>query len=679
MMTSVSPTLPSSGYDELDQLCANVIRGLAMDAVQQADSGHPGMPMGMASVAHVLWTRFLRHNPVNPKWPNRDRFVLSGGHGSMLLYSLLYLTGYDVPLEQLKQFRQLGSITPGHPEYGLTPGVEVTTGPLGQGFANGAGMALGEAFLAATFNRPGYPIMDHYVYAILGDGDLEEGISHEAASLAGHLKLGKLIYFYDDNKISIDGPTSLSYSDDVPVRFAAYHWHVQAVDGYDMPAIDAAIRQAQAVTDRPSLIICHTHIGYGSPNKQDTADAHGSPLGEEEIRLTKQALGMPPDEKFWVPEEALARYRGSLPAGHECEGQWNQMLAAYERECPELAATFKQAWAGELPDGWDAAMPVWQPGSKIATRAASGKVLDAIAARIPTLIGGSADLTPSNNTRFKGAVDVTPGDFAGRYIRFGIREHAMGALLNGLVLHGGTFPYGATFAVFADYMRPTARLAAIMKIPTIFVWTHDSVGVGEDGPTHEPVEHLASLRAIPDLVVIRPGDPNETAAAWRYALTRRDRPVAMLLSRQAMPALPGTSSAPGNGLERGAYVVAEAVGGRPDVVLIGTGSEVAVAVAARDQLAARGIRARVVSMPSWELFDEQDAAYRDSVLPPAVSARVSVEAGVTLGWEHYVGQDGRAVGIDRFGESGKGPAVMAHLGITAENVVQQALATLRIE
>jgi transketolase len=679
MKTSVSPRLPSSGYDELDTLCANVIRGLAMDAVQQADSGHPGMPMGMASVAHVLWTRFLRHNPVNPKWPNRDRFVLSGGHGSMLLYSLLYLTGYELPLEQLKQFRQLGSITPGHPEYGLTPGVEVTTGPLGQGFANGVGMALGEAFLAATFNRPGYPIMDHYVYATLGDGDLEEGISHEAASLAGHLKLGKLIYFYDDNKISIDGPTSLSYSDDVPARFAAYHWHVQDVDGYDMPAIDTAIRQAQAVTDRPSLIICHTHIGYGSPNKQDTADAHGSPLGEEEIRLTKQALGMPSDEKFWVPEEALARYRSALAAGHECERQWNEMLAAYERECPELAATFKQAWAGELPDGWDAAMPVWQPGSKIATRAASGKVLDAIAARLPTLIGGSADLTPSNNTRFKGAVDVTPGDFAGRYIRFGVREHAMGALLNGLVLHGGTFPYGATFAVFADYMRPTARLAAIMKIPTIFVWTHDSVGVGEDGPTHEPVEQLASLRAIPHLVVIRPGDPNETAAAWRYALTRRDRPVAMLLSRQAMPALPGTSSAPGNGLERGAYVVAEAEGGRPEVVLIGTGSEVAVALAARDQLATRGIKARVVSMPSWELFDEQDAAYRDSVLPPAVSARVSVEAGITLGWERYVGQGGRVVGIDRFGESGKGPAVMAHLGITAENVVQQALAALRIE
>ncbi len=679
METSVSASLPSSGYDDLDNLCSNVIRGLAMDGVQQADSGHPGMPMGMASVAHVLWTRFLRHNPANPKWPNRDRFVLSGGHGSMLLYSLLYLTGYDLPLEQLKQFRQLGSLTPGHPEYGLTPGVEVTTGPLGQGFANGVGMALGEAFLAATFNLPAYPIMDHYVYATLGDGDLEEGISHEAASLAGHLKLGKLIYFYDDNKITIDGPTSLSYSDDVPLRFAAYHWHVQTVDGYDMPAIDAAIRRAQAVEDRPSLIICRTHIGYGSPNKQDTAEVHGSPLGEDEIRLTKEALGMPPDEKFWVPAEALARYRSALLIGHECEEQWKAMFAAYERECPEPAAAFKQAWAGKLPAGWDAALPIWQPGTKIATRAASGKVLDAIASRIPTLIGGSADLTPSNNTRFKGAVDVTPGDFAGRYIRFGVREHAMGALLNGLALHGGTFPFGATFAVFADYMRPAARLAAIMQIPTIFVWTHDSVGVGEDGPTHEPVEQLASLRAIPGLVVIRPGDPNETAAAWRYALTRRDRPVALLLSRQAIPALPGASSAAGNGLERGAYVLAEAGGGRPDVVLIGTGSEVAVALAAREQLAARSIKARVISMPSWELFDEQDAAYRDSVLPPEVSARVSVEAGVTLGWEHYVGAGGRAVGINRFGESGKGPAVMAHLGITPENVVQQALAILRTE
>jgi transketolase len=673
MKTSVSPVSLPAGFDQLDGLCANVVRGLSMDGVQQADSGHPGMPMGMATVAHVLWTRFLHHNPADPKWPNRDRFVLSGGHGSMLLYSLLHLTGYDVSLEDLKQFRQLGSITPGHPEYGVTPGVEVTTGPLGQGFATAVGLALGEAFLAATFNRPGYPLMDHFTYVTMGDGDMQEGISHEAASLAGHLKLGKLICFYDDNNISIDGPTSLSYSDDVPMRFAAYHWHVQEVDGYDMPAIAAAVRQAQLITDQPSLIICHTHIGYGSPNKQDTAEVHGSPLGEDEIRLTKQALGLPPDEQFWAPAEVLARYQLALAGGRACQEEWEAAFAAYRQAYPELAATLTQAWAGELPSGWDTELPSWQPGTKVATRAASGKILDAIAPRIPTLVGGSADLTPSNNTRPKGAIDVRPGAFAGRYIRFGIREHAMGAIVNGLALHGGVFPYGGTFMVFADYMRPAARLAALMKIPSIFVWTHDSVGVGEDGPTHEPVEHLAALRAIPDLLIIRPGDPNETAAAWRYALTHRDRPVGLMLSRQAIPTLPGTSITADGGLERGAYILADTPGSQPDVILIASGSEVALAMSAREQLAAHGVAARVISMPSWELFDKQEAEYRAAVLPPQVTARVSIEAGITQGWTRYVGPAGAAIGIDRFGESGKGPAVMAHLGMTVEHVVEVAL------
>jgi len=675
-MATVSGML-SSTYDDLDRLAANVIRGLAMDGVQKANSGHPGMPMGMASVAHVLWTRFLRHNPADPTWFNRDRFVLSGGHGSMLLYSLLHLSGYDLPMEQLKQFRQLGSITPGHPERGLTPGVEVTTGPLGQGFATGVGLALAEAFLAANFNQPDYPIVDHFTYAFAGDGDLEEGISHEAASLAGHLHLGKLIYFYDDNSITIDGPTSLSYSDNVPLRFEAYGWHVQQVDGHDMPAIDGAIRAAQTVLDCPSLIICRTHIAYGSPHMQDSAEAHGAPLGEAEVRLTKQALGLPPDEQFWVPGDVLSRDRSAVSRGSQMQTAWDELFTRYRLEHSELAASLEQALSpgGKPPAGWEAALPTWEPGTSLATRSASGKVLDAIAPRIPTLIGGSADLTPSNNTRPKGAVDITPGDFRGRYIRFGVREHAMGAILNGLAVHGGLFPYGGTFLVFSDYMRPAVRLAALMKAPSIFVWTHDSVGVGEDGPTHQPVEHAAALRAIPGLTVIRPADANETAAAWHYALTHRDGPVALLLSRQNLPVLPHTpAQAVVALLARGAYVVVDAPDGKPDVILIATGSEVSVAAAARDLLAQQGIQARVVSMPSWELFDAQDVAYRDSVLPADVRARVAVEAGVTMGWERYVGLDGAIVGINRFGESGKGPAVMAHLGITAENVAQQALA-----
>ncbi|OQA42290.1 MAG: Transketolase 1 [Chloroflexi bacterium ADurb.Bin325] len=663
------------GFDALDDLCANVIRGLAMDGVQKADSGHPGMPMGMANVAHVIWSRFLRLNPRDANWFNRDRFVLSAGHGSMLLYSLLHLTGYALPMDELKAFRQLGSKTPGHPEHGHTEGVETTTGPLGQGFATGVGMALAEAFLAANYNRPGFDLVDHYVYAIVSDGDLEEGISHEAASLAGHLKLGKLIYYYDDNNISIDGPTSLSYSDNVPLRFEAYGWHVQTVSAYDMPAIAAATVAAQQVTDRPSLIVCKSHIAYGSPNKQDTSASHGAPLGAEEVRLTKQALGLPPDEYFWVPDEVYARYRQIGERGAQLEAAWNEQLAAYKAADAELGAAFQaQVLDHKLPEGWEEALPVWQPGDKIATRAASGKVLDAIGPRIPTLIGGSADLTPSNNTRFKGVADVKPGDFAGRYIRFGIREHAMGAMLNGMALHGGVHPYGGTFLVFSDYMRGAVRLTAIMRAPVIFVWTHDSVGVGEDGPTHQPVEHMLALRAIPGLVVLRPADANETAAAWRYALTHRDRPVALLLTRQGLTVMAGTEDH--SRTARGGYVLADAADGRPDVILIAAGSEVNVAMAARDQLAAQNIAARVVSMPSWELFDAQDAAYRETVLPAAIKARVTVEAGVTLGWERYAGDAGAMVGIDRFGESGKGPAVMAYLGITPENVTQHALKVL---
>jgi transketolase len=662
-------------FDTLDQLCANVIRGLAMDGVQKAESGHPGMPMGMASVAHVLWTRFLRHNPADPHWVNRDRFVLSAGHGSMLLYSLLHLTGYDLPLEQLQKFRQLHSRTPGHPEYGLTDGVETTTGPLGQGFATGVGMALAEAFLAATFNRPKYPVIGHHTYAIVSDGDLQEGITHEAAGLAGHLGLGKLIYLYDDNNISIDGPTSLSFSDDVPKRFESYGWHVQTVSAFDMPGVASAIMAAQAETDRPSLIVCKSIIGYGSPNRAGTAEAHGAPLGPEEVKLTKQQLGLPADETFWVPDDVYARMGLAQERGRQNQALWDELYVQFEAEHSDVARQLKRALSGELPEGWDEAIPTWQPGEKLATRSASGKVLDAVGPRIPNLIGGSADLTPSNNTRFKGVADILPHQFGGRYVRYGIREHGMGAALNGMALHGGVIPYAGTFLVFSDYMRGAVRLSALMGAPVIFVWTHDSVGVGEDGPTHQPVEHYAALRAIPDLVVLRPADANETAAAWRYALTERKHPVALLLTRQNLPVLPGTGDS--KDLARGAYILADAAGGDPEVLLLATGSEVHLAFAARETLAGEGIRARVVSMPSWELFEAQDAAYRETVLPAAVTARVSIEAGVTFGWHRYTGLQGRNIGIDRFGASGKYADVLKYLGITADAVVAAAREVVR--
>ncbi|GAB4564437.1 MAG: transketolase [Anaerolineae bacterium] len=657
---------------ELENLCVNTIRTLTMDAVQKAKSGHPGMPMGMADAAFVLWTRFLRHNPRNPSWANRDRFVLSAGHGSMLLYSLLYLTGYDLPLEELKQFRQWESKTPGHPEYGLTPGVETTTGPLGQGFANGVGMALAERMLAARFNRPGFEIVDHYTYAIVSDGDLMEGISHEAAALAGHLGLGKIIYLYDYNHISIDGPTDLAYTDDVVRRFEGYHWHVQEVDGHDRAAVERAIRAAQAEKDRPSIIICRTHIAYGSPNKQDTAEAHGAPLGEEEVRLTKKNLGWPEDAQFLVPDEVLQAFRTAVDEGARLEQEWNDLFARYQAEYPDLAAEFVRVMEGRLPEGWDAQLPVFQAGEKdIATRSASGATLNALVQTIPELIGGSADLTPSNNTRAKGMEDVQRGQFGGRYIRFGVREHGMGSILNGIALHGGFIPYGGTFMVFSDYMRPSIRLAALMGIRVVFVLTHDSIFVGEDGPTHQPVEHLAALRAIPNLVVIRPADANETVEAWKIALQRQG-PTVLALTRQALPILDRSKLAPASEVAKGGYIIADAEGGDPDVILIATGSEVAVALGARERLAADGIRARVVNLASWELFEQQPPSYRDAVLPPHITRRVGIEAAVRLGWDRYIGPEGAFVGLDRFGASAPYKVLAEKWGFTPEHVAEVA-------
>ena len=661
---------------DLDQLCVNTIRTLAMDGVQKAKSGHPGMPMGMADAAYVLWTQFLRHNPSNPKWPNRDRFILSGGHGSMLLYSLLHLTGYDLPLDELKAFRQWGSRTPGHPEYGLTPGVEVTTGPLGQGFATGVGMAIAERFLAALFNRPGYPLMEHKVYAIVTDGDLMEGISHEAASLAGHLGLGNIIYLYDDNHISIDGPTELAFTEDRAARFAAYGWHVQQVDGHDRAAVAAAIRAAQAETQRPSIICCRTHIGYGSPNRQDTAKAHGEPLGEEEVRLTKQNLGWPLEPTFHIPDEALQHFRQAIPRGQQLEREWQALFERYAAAYPDQARLWQQVWSGQLPDGWEQTLPSFSPADGAqATRVASGKVLNAVAAALPHLVGGSADLTPSNNTEIKGSGWMQPGDLSGRNIHFGVREHAMGAILNGMALHGGVIPYGGTFLVFSDYMRPAIRLAALMELPVIYVFTHDSIGLGEDGPTHQPVEHLPALRAIPHLVVIRPADANETVQAWRFALQERHRPVALLLSRQNLPVFDRSQLASAEGLQRGAYVLAD-VAGTPDIILMASGSEVSLVLEAARQLAERGVRARVVSMPSWELFEEQPAEYRNQVLPPNVAARLAVEAAVPLGWERYLGTRGEVIGLNRFGASAPYQVLFQQFGFSVENVVQRALALL---
>lgn len=663
---------------DLDQLCVNTIRTLAIDGVQKANSGHPGMPMGMADAAYVLWTEFLKHNPANPSWPDRDRFVLSAGHGSMLLYSLLHLTGYDLPLAQLKQFRQWDSLTPGHPEYGDTPGVETTTGPLGQGFATGVGMALAERMLAAEFNRPGFEIVGHYTYAIVSDGDLMEGVAHEAASLAGHLGLGKLIYLYDDNHITIEGDTALTFSEDVRGRFEAYDWHVLNVDGHDRTAIASAIRQARAEIGRPSLIICRTHIAYGSPNKQDTAASHGAPLGPDEVRLTKVALDWPPDAQFLIPDEALAHFRMALDRGGDAEGEWEAVFARYIEAHPGLAAEWQRRMSGELPAGWQETLPKFGPeDGPIATRVVGGQVMAAIAPALPELVGGSADLHPSTKTYLKAYPAVSKGEYGGRNLHFGIREHAMGAMMNGLALHGGFRPYGSTFLVFADYMRPSIRLAAMMKLPVIYVFTHDSIFVGEDGPTHQPVEQAASLRAIPGLTVFRPADARETVAAWKAIIAHRDGPVALLLTRHKLPVL---AAADDEGVARGGYVIA---GGGPldkaqglQVILIASGSEVETAIGAQKLLAREGIAARVVSLPCWELFDAQPQEYKDKVLPPEVTARVAVDVGVPLGWARYVGAGGEIVALDHFGASAPYKVLAEQWGFTAEAIAERTKAYL---
>lgn len=680
--------------DALDRLCIDTLRFLSVDAVQKAKSGHPGLPLGAAPMAYVLWTRMLKHNPRAPGWLDRDRFVLSAGHGSMLLYSLLHLTGYGLGLDEIKRFRQWESRAPGHPERGLTPGVEITTGPLGQGMANAVGFAIAELQLAARYNRPGFEVIDHATYALVSDGDLMEGVGAEAASLAGHLKLGKLTCLYDDNRVTLAAGTDITFSEDRARRFESYGWHTVAVaDGNDEDAIDAALQAARAETARPSLILVRTHIGYGSPHKQDTFEAHGSPLGEEEVRLTKQKLGWPTDPPFLIPEAARARFREALARGAGAQAAWNDRMTAYARAFPDLAEELQRSLRDELPPGWDANMPVFPPDAKgIATRIASGKVLNAVAPRLPALTGGSADLDPSTHTALHGLGDFNPRaaedddtqgsagggwNRAGRNLHFGVREHAMGAIVNGMAAHGALVPYGSTFLVFSDYMRPAIRLAALMGLHVVYVFTHDSIALGEDGPTHQPVEHLAALRAIPGLTVIRPGDANETAVAWRVALETRDRPVALVLSRQAVPTLDRGRYASADGLRRGAYVLSDPSQGEPELILIASGSEVGLILAAAERLQARGVAVRCVSMASWELFDALSQAERDAVLPPSVPARLAVEAGVAQGWHRYVGDGGDVLGVERFGASAPGDVLLREYGFTAEEVCRRALALRR--
>lgn len=679
--------------ESLDTLCINTIRMLSVDAVQKANSGHPGAPMGLAPAAYTLWTRFLKHNPRNPGWWDRDRFVLSAGHGSMLLYSMLFLTGYDLPLEQIKQFRQWGSRTPGHPERELTPGVETTTGPLGQGFGNGVGMAIAEAHLAARYNRPGFEIVDHFTYAIVSDGDLMEGVASEAASLAGHLKLGKLVYLYDNNRISLAGAADLSFTEDCAKRFEAYGWHTVSVeDGNDIEAINGAIRAAREEQSRPSLILLRTHIGFGSPGKQDTYEAHGSPLGEAEVKRTKEKLGWRLDPPFYIPQEAEAHFRAAIGSGQKAEASWQEHFNSYREKFPDLAKEFEQVMSGALPANWQGSIPAFPADPKgLATRAASGKIIAGIAVVLPTLIGGSADLNPSTFTvlpklgdfespqrKFSDKQGSVGGEwnYAGRNIHFGVREHAMGAAINGMAAHGGLIPFGSTFLIFSDYMRPSMRLAALMQLGVIYVFTHDSIGVGEDGPTHQPVEQLAALRAIPRLIVIRPGDANETSVAWQIAIESRSCPVALVLSRQNVPTLDRSQYAAADGSRRGAYVLAEAATGKPDLVLIGTGSELSLVVAARERLARQSIHARVVSMPSWELFDQQPKDYRETIFPKSVSARLAVEAALPMGWHRYVGDHGDVIGVERFGASAPGNVVMEKLGFTVDHVVERATTLL---
>jgi transketolase len=679
---------------DLDESCINTLRFLSVDAVQKANSGHPGLPMGAAPMAYVLWTRFLKHHPANPGWVDRDRFILSAGHGSMLLYSLLHLTGYDVSLEQIQRFRQWGSITPGHPERGLTPGVEMTTGPLGQGFGNGVGMAIAEARLAARYNAAGYDIIDHFTYAIVSDGDLMEGVASEAASLAGHLKLGKLVYLYDDNRVTLSAGTDITFTEDRARRFEAYGWHTQRVDdGNDVTAIEQAIRAARAETTRPSLILVRTHLGYGSPQKQDTFEAHGSPLGAGEVRSTKRNLRWPEEPPFLIPERALAHFRQAIDRGEQAERAWKSRFSAYAKAFPDLARELEQVLGGDLPADWDKDMPTFPPDAKgMATRVASGKVMNAIAPRVPALMGGSADLDPSTFTALTELGDFEAAgasaldrqgsegggwSLAGRNLHFGVREHAMGAILNGLAAHGGTVPFGATFLIFSDYMRPPIRLAALMGLHVVYVFTHDSIALGEDGSTHQPIEQLAGLRSIPRLVVIRPCDANEAAVAWRVALETRDRPVALVLTRQPVPTLDRTQFAAADRLRRGAYVLADAPDAKPRLILIATGSEVGLIVAAAQKLRAQSVPVRVVSMPSWELFDAQPREYREAVLSPSIGARLAIEAGASQGWHRYVGDRGDVVGVDRFGASAPGTVLLREYGFTVDNVYRRALALLQ--
>ena len=660
--------------NQTDQICVNTLRFLAVDAVEQAKSGHPGLPLGAAPMAYVLWDRFLKHNPLHPQWPDRDRFVLSAGHGSALLYALLHTFGYDLPTSEVKKFRQWESMTPGHPEYGMTPGVEATTGPLGQGFAMGVGMALTEKHLAAVYNKPGLPIVDHYTYGLVSDGDLMEGVCAEAASLAATLGLGKLIYLYDDNHISIEGNTEIAFTENVRLRFQAYGWQVLTVpDGNDLNLMEEAIRLAREDKERPSLIAVRTQIGFGSP-KQGTAAAHGEPLGAEAAAATKQALAWPQEHRFHVPTEAAAHFKKATERGQAIEEQWSQLFAQYQAQYPAEAVAFHNAMAGILPVGWAEKIPAF-PAGALATRESSGKVMNQLAAVIPALIGGSADLAPSTKTLLEGMGDFAAANPAGRNLHFGIREHAMGAMVNGMALHGGVIPYGATFFVFADYMRPALRLAALMQTHSIFVFTHDSIGVGEDGPTHQPIEQLAGLRSIPGLTVLRPADANETRAAWKLAIERK-KPVALVLTRQKLTTMEESEYGSADGVPYGAYIVQEAEEKKPQVILLATGSEVEISIKGAILLEQKGYRVRVVSMPSWELFDEQSEQYRQGVLPAGVPV-LSVEAGITMGWAKYTGAKGASLGIDHFGASGPGPTVMAKFGFTPENIMAQALALLK--
>ena len=684
---------------DLSERSVNAIRALSIDAVQRAESGHPGMPLGAAGIAYVLWTRHLQHHPANPSWPDRDRFVLSAGHGSILLYSLLFLAGYDLGIEDLEQFRQWGSRTPGHPEHGHTPGVEVTTGPLGQGVANAVGMAIAERWLAATFNRPGHTVVDHRTWVLASDGDLMEGVAAEAVSLAGTLGLGRLVVLYDSNRVTLSATTDLTFTEDVGARFEACGWHVQQVDGHDLHALDAALAAASAEGDRPSLVIARTHIGYGSPHKQDTWHAHGDPLGVDEVRLTKRALGWPEDRPFHVPEDVLREFRTAGARGAGLEDCWRERVDAYRAAHPELAERFRRALAGDLADGWEAHLPVFTPADgEMATRDAGGAVINALAAVVTNLVGGSADLDPSTRTTLEGCGDFQspstapseqgvptqgtsggPWGFAGRNLHYGLREHAMAAAMTGMALHGGLLPFGATFLSFSDYMRPSIRLAALSRARVIHVWTHDSIALGEDGPTHQPVEQLASLRAMPNLLILRPSDATETVEAWRVALRHQGGPVGLVLTRQKLPVLDRATLAPASGLARGAYVLVEAGEGAPEVILIATGSEVSLALEAHVRLVARQIHSRVVSMPSWELFERQPQSYRDEVLPPDVRARVSIEAASSFGWERWVGPDGAILGVGTFGASAPGPVVMREFGFTSDHVVEAAMSVLRRE